>query len=129
MRSPRTPSGWSGWSTARSSRTAGTRPSTPPRPASPRPSPAYGPPEPARVGAGNDQWLKPSSSVADSPSVRSTCSGTRHSVSSLIGSDTAYFEAANELLASGSAYTADDVTGARKVIVIGQTVATDLFGT
>jgi putative ABC transport system permease protein len=83
----------------------------------------------ALVDAVNAPSVKTSSPVVESSSVTSTYSGTSHSISSLIGSDTAYFEAANELLASGSAYTADDVSGARKVIVIGQTVATDLFGT
>lgn len=58
-----------------------------------------------------------------------TYSGATHQISQLVGTYPAYLQATNWQIAEGSSITDDDVTQARKVIVIGQTVATDLFGT
>jgi putative ABC transport system permease protein len=58
----------------------------------------------------------------------STYAGTSHS-SSFIGTYPSYLAASSYSLASGSAFTQQDVTEGRKVVVIGQTVATDLFDT
>ncbi|NUR57643.1 MAG: FtsX-like permease family protein [Catenulispora sp.] len=69
------------------------------------------------------------SSPVVTASPTATFSGATHQIAQLVGTVPAYFSATNWDLAEGSLITDDDVTGARKVIVIGQTVATDLFGT
>jgi putative ABC transport system permease protein len=46
---------------------------------------------------------------------------------SVVGTTPQYFTATPAKIGSGSAFTADDVTSAAKVAVIGQTVATELF--
>ena len=48
---------------------------------------------------------------------------------SVIGTWPSYFEAANSPVNVGTYWTADDVVAGRPVVVIGTTVATDLFGT
>ncbi|GAA2036797.1 ABC transporter permease [Catenulispora yoronensis] len=70
-----------------------------------------------------------SSSPVVTASPTATYSGATHQIAQLVGSVPAYFTATNWELAEGSLLGDDDVTQARKVIVIGQTVATDLFGT
>jgi putative ABC transport system permease protein len=55
--------------------------------------------------------------------------GTSHTVSSVIGTYPAYFEASNSKVAQGDYFSADDVLASRKVAVIGSTTAADLFGT
>ena len=46
-----------------------------------------------------------------------------------MGTYPSYFEATNSPVSKGTYFTNSDVNDARKVVVIGQTVATDLFGT
>jgi putative ABC transport system permease protein len=46
----------------------------------------------------------------------------------VIGTYPAYLPISNDSIATGSAFTADDVNRNRKVVVIGQTVVTNLFG-
>jgi putative ABC transport system permease protein len=55
--------------------------------------------------------------------------GTSHTVSSVIGTYPAYFEASNSKVVKGDYFSDDDVLNSRKVAVIGSTTATDLFGT
>ncbi|MEY9965540.1 putative ABC transport system permease protein [Streptacidiphilus sp. MAP12-16] len=55
--------------------------------------------------------------------------GTSHTVSSVIGTYPAYFEASNSKVTKGDYFSNDDVLNSRKVAVIGSTTATDLFGT
>jgi putative ABC transport system permease protein len=57
-----------------------------------------------------------------------TYEGATHPIAQLVGTYPAYLTATNWTVAEGSSITDDDVSQARKVIVIGQTVATDLFG-
>jgi putative ABC transport system permease protein len=52
---------------------------------------------------------------------------TSHTVGNFVGTTPSYFAASNTPVASGSAFTADDNTEGRRVVVIGQTVAEDLF--
>jgi putative ABC transport system permease protein len=52
---------------------------------------------------------------------------TSHSVSSFVGTTPSYFTASNTPVASGSAFSADDNAQGRRIVVIGQTVAEDLF--
>ncbi|MDW5323704.1 ABC transporter permease [Plantactinospora sp. KLBMP9567] len=56
-----------------------------------------------------------------------TYQGTDHSVQQLVGSTPSYFAASNSPVGAGAAFTADDVTQGRPVVVIGQTVAAELF--
>jgi putative ABC transport system permease protein len=71
--------------------------------------------------------------LSDAPVVTAaptaTYEGATHQIAQLVGTYPAYLPATNWELAEGSAISDDDVSQARKVIVIGQTVATDLFGT
>ena len=55
--------------------------------------------------------------------------GTSHTVSSVVGTYPAYFEASNSKVSKGDYFSNDDVLNSRKVAVIGSTTATDLFGT
>ncbi len=58
-----------------------------------------------------------------------TYQGASHTVNQLVGTYPSYFEATNSPVDRGTYFTNSDVEAARKVVVIGQTVATDLFGT
>ncbi|MFB9470488.1 ABC transporter permease [Nonomuraea salmonea] len=51
-----------------------------------------------------------------------------HPIAQLVGTYPSYFEAVNKPVAKGAYFYNDDVTAARKVMVIGQTVADELFG-
>lgn len=53
--------------------------------------------------------------------------GTDHSISQFIGTYPTYLSASNFTLASGTSFTKEDVTSARRVVVIGNTVAEELF--
>jgi putative ABC transport system permease protein len=55
--------------------------------------------------------------------------GTSHTVSQVVGTYPAYFEASNSKVVKGDYFSADDVLNSRKVAVIGSTTATDVFGT
>ena len=63
-----------------------------------------------------------------SASVTATYAGVSHTTS-VTGTYPSYFEASNSPVAEGAYFTNDDVLGNRRVAVIGQTVATDLFDT
>ncbi|MDQ7905335.1 ABC transporter permease [Phytohabitans sp. ZYX-F-186] len=56
-----------------------------------------------------------------------TYQGTDHSVQQFVGSTPSYFGASNSPVGTGSAFTEDDLTQGRRVVVIGQTVAEELF--
>ena len=55
--------------------------------------------------------------------------GVSHTIPQLVGTYPSYFEATNKLVGTGAYFVNDDVLAARKVMVIGQTVADELFGT
>ncbi|HMK10294.1 MAG TPA: ABC transporter permease [Acidimicrobiales bacterium] len=57
-----------------------------------------------------------------------TYEGATHQIAQGIGTTPNYFGVRNFEVANGSAFTEDDVTEHRKVVVLGQTVVTDLFG-
>jgi putative ABC transport system permease protein len=76
----------------------------------------------------------------DAPHVRSvspvvtgsqdaTYEGTDHSIPQFVGTYPGYVPASNFSVAKGALFTMDDVTAASKVVVIGSTVAEDLFDT
>jgi putative ABC transport system permease protein len=56
-----------------------------------------------------------------------TYGGNDEDVNSFVGTTPAWFAASNTPVATGSSFTQDDVNQGRRVVVIGQTVATDLF--
>jgi putative ABC transport system permease protein len=58
-----------------------------------------------------------------------TYEGASHDIGTFVGTYPSYFEATNSPVSKGTYFTNSDVNDARKVAVIGQTVATDLFGT
>ncbi|WP_410808886.1 ABC transporter permease [Micromonospora sp. 067-2] len=56
-----------------------------------------------------------------------THDGTDHAVSQFVGTRPSWFTAANSPVASGAAFTADDEAQGRRVVVLGRTVADELF--
>jgi putative ABC transport system permease protein len=69
------------------------------------------------------------SPVVNASSANATYAGTSHAIQQFVGTYPAYFEASNDPVERGTYFTADDVLNDRKVVVIGQTVDQDLFGT
>ena len=57
-----------------------------------------------------------------------THEGTGYQVGSFVGTTPSWFTASNSRVATGAVFTADDEAQARRVVVIGQTVAEELFG-
>jgi putative ABC transport system permease protein len=64
-----------------------------------------------------------------STSVTATFEGASTTISQVVGTYPAYLPISNDTVSQGASFTADDVNHANKVVVIGQTVVTDLFGT
>lgn len=56
-----------------------------------------------------------------------TYDGNDHAVQQLVGTYPSYFGASNTPVGSGAAFTADDLAEGRRVLVIGRTVADELF--
>jgi putative ABC transport system permease protein len=73
--------------------------------------------------------VKSVSPVVNASSSNATYAGTSHAIQQFVGTYPAYFEASNDPVERGTYFTADDVVSDRKVVVIGQTVDQDLFGT
>jgi putative ABC transport system permease protein len=67
------------------------------------------------------------SPVVNATSSTITYQGTDHSVSQFVGTTPTWFGASNSPVGTGSTFTADDEAQGRRVVVIGQTVQTDLF--
>ncbi|RJQ84078.1 ABC transporter permease [Amycolatopsis panacis] len=69
---------------------------------------------------------------ASSPVVSTTATAaygqTSYDVSSVIGTEPGYFTTTNRQVADGALFTAEDVTQARKVVVLGPTTAQSIFG-
>jgi putative ABC transport system permease protein len=91
-----------------------------------------------RTGYNTDLTLDIADSLREAPSVKSvspvvstaqtvTYGATSHSVPQVVGTYPAYFHASNSIVASGSAFTDDDVAQAARVVVLGSTTATELF--
>lgn len=76
------------------------------------------------VGAPDIQAASP----VVSTSATAVYGGFSHDVPQFTGTYPAYFETTNSPLSSGAAFTDDDVTQARRVVVLGATAAQDLFG-
>jgi putative ABC transport system permease protein len=67
------------------------------------------------------------SPVVNASTANVTYEGTDHNVSQFVGTTPSWFGASNSPVATGSAFTADDEVRGRRVVVIGQTAAEDLF--
>ncbi|MFI5583918.1 ABC transporter permease [Amycolatopsis sp. NPDC051758] len=69
---------------------------------------------------------------AASPVVNTTATATygqtSYDISTVAGTEPAYFTTTNRELAQGQLFTAEDVTAARKVVVLGPTTAESIFG-
>ncbi|MGW5262676.1 ABC transporter permease [Microbispora sp. NPDC004025] len=77
----------------------------------------------------NAPSVKSVSPVVTAQSQSAAYEGASHSVGQLVGTYPSYFEASNKPVVKGTYFYNDDVLAARKVVVIGQTVAENLFGT
>jgi putative ABC transport system permease protein len=70
---------------------------------------------------------------AASPVVNTTATATygqtSYDISSVAGTEPAYFTTTNRQIAQGQLFTGEDVTEARKVVVLGPTTAESIFGT
>ena len=67
------------------------------------------------------------SPVVSSSSATMTYEGADHSVATFVGTTPAWFTASSTPVGKGAGFTADDVDQGRRVVVIGQTVAEELF--
>ncbi|GAA0578587.1 ABC transporter permease [Paractinoplanes ferrugineus] len=77
-----------------------------------------------------DQTLAPDVKTVSpvvSSSATITYEGTDHQVNSFVGTTTDWFKASNTPVGAGAAFSADDVAQGRRVVVIGRTVAEELF--
>ncbi|MEW2444727.1 ABC transporter permease [Micromonospora marina] len=63
--------------------------------------------------------------VSSAPTI--THAGTEHPVAQFLGTHPAYFGSSNSPLAAGATFTDQDVAQGRRVVVLGRTVATELF--
>ncbi|MCD0448772.1 ABC transporter permease [Actinocorallia sp. API 0066] len=72
--------------------------------------------------------VESASPVVNANSVTTTYATTSHNVSQFIGTYPGYFKAANKTVAKGAAFTRAQVDGRARVVLIGPTVATELFG-
>ncbi|MFD1934981.1 MULTISPECIES: ABC transporter permease [Nonomuraea] len=72
--------------------------------------------------------VKSVSPVVNANAATAVHEGASHAVGQLVGTYPSYFEAMNKQVASGTYFVNDDVRASRKVMVIGRTVADELFG-
>lgn len=68
------------------------------------------------------------SPVVTAQSVTATYAGATTTPASVLGTSPEYLEASNWQIASGRAFAADDATFRSRVVLLGQTTATNLFG-
>ncbi|MEV1246618.1 ABC transporter permease [Nonomuraea sp. NPDC050022] len=73
--------------------------------------------------------VKSVSPVVTASSAATTYGAASHSIAQLVGTYPSYFEATNKPVTKGTYFFNDDVLAARKVVVLGQTVVEELFGT
>ncbi|MGW7535930.1 ABC transporter permease [Amycolatopsis sp. NPDC054798] len=62
-------------------------------------------------------------------SATATYGQTSYDMSSVVGTEPSYFTTTNRQIADGQLFSAEDVTQARKVVVLGPTTAQSIFGT
>ncbi|WP_433824922.1 ABC transporter permease [Actinoplanes sp. CA-015351] len=71
--------------------------------------------------------VKSVSPVVSSSSATMTYEGTDHSVATFVGTTPSWFAASSTPVGTGAMFTEDDVDQGRRVVVLGQTVAEELF--
>ncbi|MEV6343608.1 ABC transporter permease [Actinoplanes sp. NPDC051851] len=71
--------------------------------------------------------IKSVSPVVSASSATMTYEGTDHSVGTFVGTTPDWFTASSTPVGTGAMFTEDDVNQGRRVVVIGQTVAEELF--
>ncbi|GAA3547204.1 ABC transporter permease [Nonomuraea rosea] len=80
-----------------------------------------------------DKTLAPSvksvSPVVNATSATAAYGAASHAITQFVGTYPSYFEATNKPVVKGTYFFNDDVVAARKVVVLGQTVVEELFGT
>ncbi|MGP3960433.1 ABC transporter permease [Nonomuraea sp. 3N208] len=80
-----------------------------------------------------DRTLAPSvksvSPVVTASSSTAAYGAASHTIAQFVGTYPSYFETTNKPVAKGTYFFNDDVLAARKVVVLGQTVVEELFGT
>ena len=79
----------------------------------------------SRAGAPDVKSVSPEVTAQET----ATYEGTSHAIGQFVGTFPSYFEASNSPVSRGTYFTDTDVEQDRNVVVIGQTVAEDLFGT
>ena len=67
--------------------------------------------------------------IVQAQGVTATYTSATHSVASFLGTTSSYFDITNSAMASGASFTEADQQAGNPVAVIGNTVASDLFGT
>ena len=77
----------------------------------------------------NAPSVKSVSPVVTAQAQTATYEGASHSIGQLVGTYPSYFETSNKPVVKGAYFYNDDVLAARKVVLIGHTVAENLFGT
>jgi putative ABC transport system permease protein len=73
--------------------------------------------------------LKAIAPVVNVQSATATFNGATYSPSQFIGTNAEYLQVRNYTVASGTAFTDEDVTNRVRTVLLGQTVVTNLFGT
>jgi putative ABC transport system permease protein len=63
-----------------------------------------------------------------STSATATFEGASTTISQVVGTYPAYLPISNDVVSEGASFSSDDVNHARKVVVVGRTVVTNLFG-
>ncbi|MGW0804579.1 ABC transporter permease [Nonomuraea sp. NPDC002799] len=69
------------------------------------------------------------SPVVNASSSTAAYGAASHAIAQFVGTYPSYFEATNKPVAKGTYFFNDDILAARKVVVLGQTVVEELFGT
>jgi putative ABC transport system permease protein len=93
----------------------------------------------ARTGYSTDLTLEIAESLKAAPDVKSVSpvvtsaqtlnyGDTTHDVQQVVGTYPGYFAASNSNVASGAAFADEDIDQAARVVVLGHTAATELFG-
>ncbi|MEV0383919.1 ABC transporter permease [Nonomuraea sp. NPDC050643] len=73
--------------------------------------------------------VKTVSPIVNASSATAAYGAASHAIAQFVGTYPSYFEAVNKPVAKGTYFFNDDVLAARKVVVLGQTVVEELFGT
>ncbi len=82
----------------------------------------------ALVDPKNAPNVESASPVVNASSVTTTYEGAGHAIGQFVGTHPGYLKATSKSLSSGTLFTRQDVDASKKVVLIGKTVAEELFG-